>query len=275
MKFKFNCLIPFIWCVGLVNASNEEKIPKSEFIYDLELVTGITNDHAVYFGEKNKDIALFFDVILDIEYKDFFLESKNKNRTSGVLANPIIGYHLWHDDNQRIDIIGSSYISPIDKNNANGEPIVELQNLKSRNFSFDLGFRYEHVLDDLYFSSEIVYDVIGSAHKSFIVDSYFGRVLSISNWDINYGIGHTWFSRKTTNYYLGVTQSEIVNDWKQYQTNAGYTINFELSFYYPLSENWIFESALGYRWLSDNLSESPLILQNRIQAAYVGFGYVF
>lgn len=274
----------FLLLSGVFNIcqAKEDKIENesSTFNIDFKLDLGGAYQKQFYFGNEldglgSNDYTAAIGLSIDAEYYNFFLESNSKGRIGGVLGRTNIGYHLWRDDNSSIDIISANYIPAINREDSDDVVIPELRNLNKRNDDYSFGFRYSQVKNNWYFSSEIVNDILNSAHKGFVIDNYIGKTTSQGNWDLTYGFGHTWYSAKVSNYYVGLQQNEIVNDWSSYQTGASYTLNVGFFAEYPISKSWVFEGGFEYNWLSKNIRNSPLIVSDYSLSSFVGFGYVF
>ncbi|WP_444997063.1 MipA/OmpV family protein [Aliikangiella sp. IMCC44359] len=257
--------------IELLEADNEE----SNFSYDFKLLTGIVYTNNLYLGYDEKGFNPALTLTLDMDYYDFFFESNRKNRINSELGRVYIGYHLWENDNYQLDIISGSYAPAISKENEDGEPVPELINLNERENDYNFGARFSKLDGSTYYSLELVYDLASLTHNGWILDSYAGKVHTIGNWDITYGLGHTWYSENTSNYFLGIKKEEVAPGISSYKTGASYAINLEFSAQYPISESWVFEATLTHNWLSKNISESPLIIDDSITIALIGFGYVF
>lgn len=251
--------------------SNEE----IEFVYDIEILFGIDVENRFYLGDDFNDISPGLALTLDLQYGNFFIESGRKNRASAVLGRAYLGYHLWHDDNSSVDIISGSYIPGIEKLDKDEEPIPELVNLENRKEDYDFGLRYIYTAENYFVSTEIVKDLFELSHEGWVVDSYVGSFSSYANWDFSYGFGHSWYSSKATNYHFGVKPNEVAPGIQAYSTGPAYSFYLEASAKTPISEDWVFETGFSHSWISDNISQSPLVIDNRVTEFFMGFGYVF
>ncbi len=247
---------------------------ESDNFYRFKLLMGGYSQSRAFYGNDDVENGALINLALDFEYEDFFMDSSNKNRGGGLLGRVYLGYHLWQDEKVAWDIIAGSYTPEFPRLDKDDRQIPALRNIGSREEDFGLGVRYSRLFGDQYFSIEVVKDV-SSQHEGYIFDSYLSKVMSYGNWDFVYGVGHTWFSSQTTNFYIGLEDHEIVNQWQPYNTGASYIVSLELSAEYPISESWVFESGFSYSWLSDNLTKSPLVTKNYDLAVILGFAYVF
>ena len=119
-------------------------------------------------------------------------------------------------------------------------------NLKNRKADNSFGLRYSYFDESIFFSTELVGDIFGLTHQGWLLDSYVGGLSTAGNWDFGYGVGHTWYSGETNNYYLGVKAEELAPGLMTYSSGPSYSFNLEFSARYPLSENWVFESGINY-----------------------------
>jgi MipA family protein len=138
-----------------------------------------------------------------------------------------------------------------------------------------LGVRYSNWESDTYYSLEAAYDILNNSHQSFVVEGYLGRTAAIRNWDLTYGLGATWYSSKVINYNVGLKDFELTDELFAYSTGAGYTVDFEISAQTPISESWVFEIALEHTFLSSNIKNSPLVVNDNLSSVLLGFSYVF
>ena len=255
--------------------SEEEESDEGEFLYDFQILFGLDYSNRFLLGDNSNEFQPALALTLDFEYYNFFMESGRKNRASAVLGRAYLGYHLWSDENNAVDIISGTYVGGIERDDGDGDPIPELVNLKNRKADNSFGARYSYFDESYYFSTELVRDVFELSHKGWIVDSYIGGLSTVGNWDFGYGVGHTWYSSNTSSYYLGVEPEELTPALTTYTSGPSYSFNLEFSTRYPLSENWVFESGISYLWFSKNISDSPLFTDHQVLETFVGFGYVF
>ncbi|MET1254469.1 MipA/OmpV family protein [Aliikangiella maris] len=261
--------------IDTAETTNEELSEEKAFYYDFQFSVGAAYYNQLYLGNDETGFSPAIALTVDLGYKDFFFESNRKNRLSAVLGRVLIGYHLWQDEENQLDIVSGNYAPGIEKKDADDNVIPELVNLKERRDDYNFGVRFSRLTGSTYMSSELVYDLVGLSHHGWVLDSYIGKVNSWGNWDVNYGIGHTWVSQNVSDYYVGVKPAEVLPGIYPYKTGSGYTLNIEFSAQYPVSENWVFEAGLNYSWLSDNLYRSPLVINQDVLTALIGFGYVF
>lgn len=246
----------------------------SNNFYEFKAIVGAGYQSQLYL-ENEIGYVPALAVTFDGEYNDWFVESNSRNRISGVLGRFYLGYHLWESDTQGLDLIWGHYTPAIDKTDKDEDEIPSLVNLKTRKDDELLGVRYSNWGSDTYYSLEAGYDILNNSHKSFVVEGYLGRVAVVRNWDLTYGLGATWYSSKAIDYNVGVKDYELTDELFAYSAGAGYTVDFEISAQTPISENWVFEIALEHTLLSSQISNSPLVVNDRLSSVLLGFSYVF
>lgn len=257
------------------NNTFEEEEDESDFVYDFEILFGVDSENRLFLGQNRNEVSIGGALTVDLQYGNFFIESGRKNRASAVLGRAYLGYHLWQDERVSLDIISGSYIPGIDKQDKDEDPIPILVNLENRKDDYDFGIRYIYAMDNYFISTDIVKDIFSLSHEGWVVDSYLGSFSSYGNWDFSYGVGHTWVSADVTNYHIGVKPSELSPGLVTYSSGPSYMLNVEASAKTPVSESWIFEAGFSHSWLSDNISDSPLVIDDRVTEIFIGFGYVF
>ncbi|TQV87913.1 MipA/OmpV family protein [Aliikangiella coralliicola] len=254
---------------------SDEAESSNTLLYDFSVLLGAGVRNRYFLGDDTNESVPIVAVVFDLEYRNFFFEANRKNRINAVLGRAYAGYHIWADEDSSIDLISGNYITGIETQDKDSQPIPELVNLKKRKDDYNFGVRYSRFKDDLYFSTELVYDVFATSHESWIADTYVGKVLTQGNWDITVGASLILYSSKVTNYHAGVTPEEVAPGISSYHTGSSYTTNFEFSAQYPVSESWVFETGINYNHFSSNIKDSPLIIADHMVVAYLGLEYVF
>lgn len=99
--------------------------------------------------------------------------------------------------------------------------------------------------------------------------------VSKGRWDIIPSTGFVWKSKKNTDYYFGVRPDEVQPGLTQY--GAGQSINpfIRLSLAYSLNNHWKIVSILRYERLDNEITESPLVVEDSVTTAFVGLHYAF
>ena len=247
---------------------------ESNNFYEFKAIVGAGYQSQLYL-ENEIGYVPVLAVTFDGEYNDWFVESNARNRISGVLGRFYLGYHLWESEAEGLDLVWGHYSPAIDKTDKDEKEIPELVNLQTRKDDELLGVRYSNWESDTYYSLEAAYDILNNSHQSFVVEGYLGRTAAIRNWDLTYGLGATWYSSKVINYNVGLKDFELTDGLFAYSTGAGYTLDFEISAQTPISESWVFEIALEHTFLSSNIKNSPLVVNDNLSSVLLGFSYVF
>lgn len=253
--------------------SSQEESFSSNF-FEFKGVLGGGYQSALYLGQDLNFLPVLA-LTIDAEYDGWFIESNSKNRISGVMGRFYMGHHLWESDTKQLDLVWGHYTPAIDKEDEDDEEIAALVNLDTRRDDELLGLRYSSWIEDTYYSAELSYDILNNSHRGYVFEGYFGKVKSVRNWDLTFGVGYTWYSANAANYNLGVESHELTDQLTTYNSGAAFTLDLEFSAQMPISQSWVLEVGIVHSFLSDNIKDSPLVVNDSLSSALLGFSYVF
>ncbi|MBV1909048.1 MAG: MipA/OmpV family protein [Kangiellaceae bacterium] len=253
--------------------NSQQELESSNF-FEFKGILGVGYQSALYRGQDFKFIPILA-LTFDAEYESWFVESNSKNRISGVMGRFYMGYHLWEHQAEQFDLVWGHYTSAIDKKDKDDDVIPELINLDTRKDDELLGVRYSNWQGETYYSTELSYDILNNSHQGFVFEGYYGKVASVRNWDLTYGLGFTWYSAKVANYNLGVEAHELTEQLTVYNSGAAYAASLEFSAQIPVSQSWVLEVGVVHSFLSSNIKDSPLVVNEELSSALLGFSYVF
>ena len=89
-------------------------------------------------------------------------------------------------------------------------------------------------------------------------------------------LGFTWKDKNLTDYYYGVDEDEIIDDRGAYQADASFNPFIRISFHTPADENgdnW--RLSFEYQKLDQQISQSPILIDNYVMTFYVGKRFEF
>ena len=118
--------------------------------------------------------------------------------------------------------------------------------------------------------AKIYMDVLGNA-DGFGVDAFYKLPIFINEFTLTPGVGLTYLSGDRTDYYYGISRAEAVRSGLKY-----YHADFSISPYVSLeasclTENgWSIFANMQYTWLSDEITDSPMIGED--QGLMLSFG---
>ena len=87
-------------------------------------------------------------------------------------------------------------------------------------------------------------------------------------------MGAIWQSDEVMNYYYGVTSAEA-DERGVYEADAAISTIARLDWNYQLTERWDLRLLASYRRLPNEISDSPLINDNKVITVFVGGVYHF
>lgn len=109
------------------------------------------------------------------------------------------------------------------------------------------------------------------------VEIQYGYPIEWGKGTITPGVGITWLSKDTANYYYGTLAKEVARGVVDYKPGAATIPHVELSYRRPLGERWSLMASLKYSSLPDEIKDSPFIERdvNGTGAMFVGFSRGF
>lgn len=253
-----------------------------EFSWNVSVAIDIIGETPFIVGGNQDDEFdyLDFSLLLDVYYRGFFIQS-NRHRYSSYVNGGEIGYELEVNENYEVDLISKGYLPGFSSVYAgftgtyDGEAIEELKGINSRDEISLTGIRYMRYLGDTVYWVDVAGDFFSNTHSGWVVDSFYSYILQKRNWDINLGIGASFFSNKMNSYYFSVAPEEVKESRPVYHAGSGYRVQAEAFFQRPISESWIFNGGVTVSHYSKSISDSPLVSNNNVVRAQLGATYVF
>ncbi|WP_101927208.1 MULTISPECIES: MipA/OmpV family protein [Luteimonas] len=96
-------------------------------------------------------------------------------------------------------------------------------------------------------------------------------------WMLVPSVGVEWMSDDLANYYFGTLDSEVARGVPRYDPGAAVVPSVGIAVTRPLGERWTFLGGLDYKFLPDELADSPLLERGAdgIPAVFGGVSYRF
>jgi outer membrane protein len=88
-------------------------------------------------------------------------------------------------------------------------------------------------------------------------------------------LGLSWRSTKLNNYYFGVRADEVLANRAFYKSGNSINPYIGVSMDYQLNKRWSIFSLLRNEWLADEITNSPIIDQNKVNSIILGLVYHF
>ena len=150
--------------------------------------------------------------------------------------------------------------------------------IRDRKWAFDAGFQANWFVDEkLHLTLNYVHDVTnvykgsnGLARMDYVLlkEPKSKLLLTISS-------GFEWKSANLINYYYGIDERDDVPDFFHYQTSSAFTPFFSLKVKQQFTENWRLLGLFKKEFLGNNISDSPIIVDDTIETFFVGLEYAF
>ena len=80
-------------------------------------------------------------------------------------------------------------------------------------------------------------------------------------------------SEDYTDYYFGISPEEALPTRPEYQAGEAFNIELEVSWGYAITNKWLLSGSLGYEFLDDEISNSPIVDEDGLWSVNVGIAY--
>lgn len=281
MVFKLIPIISMLFIYGITPNAQAESDDSDKLIWNLQLDLGLVSDPTELIGIKQKDTEDYLELalFLDLYYKGFFIQS-NKNRTASNSFGAEVGYHLYEGSYYDVSILLKSYKAGFDENeiytySLDKEVVPELAGIDSRLNSTMQAVRYLSYTSNSLFWIDIANDLFSGDHQGWLLDTFYVYTYRYRNWDFNAGAGATYFSKKTNDYFYGVSEHESRPFRAEYSPSGGLIYTLEFSAQLPISSRWVFSTGIRVNHYSSNISGSPLVARDTVARLKMSVGYVF
>lgn len=151
----------------------------------------------------------------------------------------------------------------------------EFSTLESRDGQIEAGFGLNALTPIGFFTSRINADVSGKsegylANATWFLPYYKRNVLIMP------AIGYTWFDSDFSNYYLGGVSAEEANPLvPAFDTGSSSSLNSMLVLGYRFNRHWFVTGGVVHFRFSDNLADSPLLLDRSRTNYFSAIGYIW
>lgn len=153
-----------------------------------------------------------------------------------------------------------------------------LRGMDDRDGTLELGLRYVHDLDIAVLGAEFSHDVLGEHdgyELRFTASRGFNNVLDVESLRLTPWVGVSWRSGDLNDYYYGVRPGEATGTRPSYEADGSAGLLTGLQVDYPLTEKWNLFGMLNFEWLTDEITDSPIVGRDYITSAMLGVLYEF
>lgn len=85
----------------------------------------------------------------------------------------------------------------------------------------------------------------------------------------------TWMSDDLVNHYYGVATNQVKAGRPLYDADSGWRYGIELMAEYPLSQQWALQGGVSAEWYGDEITNSPIVDEDRAIFGFLGVIYQF
>ncbi|MBF0381959.1 MAG: MipA/OmpV family protein [Magnetococcales bacterium] len=226
------------------------------------------------FGAENNNLQIGFATLTNsTPYKG----AKDKNSISPLL---IFEYGNLYFDGEKLgynfykkrDIELHTVIVP----GVSGYKSSDSKNLggmakRKDDFSAGVNVVYQHGTHTV--SSRLLFD-INNNHNGYTVDLKYSTIYPLSAKFITLpylGVEH--FSANKSNYYYGVDENEAISTRSSYTVGGIINPYIGMEAIYQIDEKWSLLGRGEYKYLNDNIKNSPIVEQNSEAIAAIGVLY--
>lgn len=261
--------------------SDPECVPIGEWMITVGVGIGMRTNPIV----NGKDIPLF--ILPEIRYygERFFIDTYTAGLTLAEFNQQMInvvgtiGFDQIYFKSRSIGnfVIESGAFSVSDDDpdqQSSGDPEIDFDRLHSRDTAGLAGLEYSYYNQYWDLSLQLLQDVTG-VHEGQEIRAGLAHFFSIAGELFEVAGGFSWQSEKLLQYYYGVELSEVDSPLLAYQANDGVSPFFRLDWRRPIANRWSWQATLHYRWLSEEISGSPLVEENSVVTFHLGGVYHF
>lgn len=143
-----------------------------------------------------------------------------------------------------------------------------------RDRSIDAGIELIHDWRTTEIMIQLLTDVSGR-HEGQEAWLSWAKPLHFGRWTLVPSTGLVWKSGRNTDYYFGVRPQEVQPGLPAYRANAALNPFIRLSMRYDISAHWNIVSVLRYERLDDEITNSPMVVDDAVTTAFIGLSYAF
>ncbi|MDO6824931.1 MipA/OmpV family protein [Marinobacter sp. 1_MG-2023] len=178
------------------------------------------------------------------------------------------GLHLW-DDSFRVDAVVQYRFDRLEPETSDFYRTVE-----KRSQTLEGGLALNRLWGTHEFSVNLLNDIQGH-HNGYVTDLTYRQLLDYDRLRITPYISLIYQSEELVDYYYGVSAGESRSDLPDYHPEAVYLTRLGLNSSYRVFEGWHVFANLSWEQLDKEIRNSPLVDEDQIYMAFLGFHYEF
>lgn len=154
------------------------------------------------------------------------------------------------------------------------DPRAPEYNVDSRHMAGLAGFEYGYFNGSWSLGILLLQDFT-SVHNGQEARVSFGRGFHPGKSHVDVAAGVVWQSDRLLDYYYGVDPHEVSNISGTYEPESGVSPFFRVDWRRKLSSKWSFQATLHYKWLSPEITDSPIVEDDVVGTVFIGGVYHF
>ena len=190
-----------------------------------------------------------------------------------------IGWHVVDNDRWQVDLFASYFIEGYNDHSFfsdTGEVRDDDDPLKGMERKNALEGAVEIVRKTSLgrFSAQLRHDIDG-VHNGAEVRARWAKVFRGNSWQLEPWADYSWWSAEKADYYFGVRESEVTDTRPAYELDATGSFGVGIAARYTAWKNHNFAVNVGYRWIDDDISASPIVAESAATHANLTYRYEF
>ena len=232
----------------------------------------------------NGDIPLLVLPFISYQNGNFFLQNldlgyeffESENQQLSLLLTPSydqVFFHRWDIGNFVADTgftnASVSYGPELQQKSVS----IDKNKLHERRMAALGGIEYTAQADTLEIQIQALHELTGY-YDGDELRVAFSKNIDFDRSQVKLTLGANWQSNKTLDYFYGLDNT-AAKPAAAYKPDAGLSGLIRMDWNYQLDEHWSLHFFASYRYLSDEITQSPLITNNNVVTAFAGGVYHF
>lgn len=184
-----------------------------------------------------------------------------------------LGYQVVGNENWSVDLLASSLSGDFTIEDEASTLSADQQLVDRDSLYNGAGIRLTRYLGHTVLQGRLVDDIHNG--NGLRASARLGRNWQLRNWNLHGIVSYDYASAKTMEYLVGITDEEATERFVAYKPGAGSAVSLELGAAYPVSEHVVWNTRLLHTQFSDEVSDSPLLVDDHHTGFSTTLNYVF
>ncbi len=178
-----------------------------------------------------------------------------------------VGYHLFKNKGLTLSLLGSYRMAGYE-----GGDSAFLQGMADRDGTLEAGLQASLATSLGQFRATILSDVLNE-HNGQEAKLSFSKRFPLQNFSVSPSVSVIWQSGQLVDYCYGVRAAEATLVRPAYQVDSSILTQLGLMTCYRFNERWSFTGRIAVTRLDDEIGDSPIVEDDLVTSAFIGFGY--